>query len=195
MMLLRRSHAGPVIRARHQATALAAAVVVGLGLTATSAVANADRNAKDAVIVVDTSPVNWLSVTWSTMEELVRVDKDGRTVPTLAESYSWIDDKTVEFKLRKGVAFQDGEPFNAKVLGKSFDEVQRWENPHPPGAFLNFAKQTKLDIIDDYTVRFTFPDADSASIMKFRGMHIASSRFWKELGFISKKGGNAEGHW
>ena len=193
-MMLLRSHAAGATGQR-RLTTLAAAIALGLGLNATTTLANADRNAKDAVIVVDTSPVNWLSVTWNTMEELVRVDKEGRTVPTLAESYRWIDDKTIEFKLRKDATFQDGEPFNAKVFRKSFDEVQKWENPHPPGAFLNFAKDTKLTVVDDYTVRFTFPVGDSASLMKFRGMHIASSKFWNELGFVSKKSGNAEGHW
>ncbi|WP_309626744.1 ABC transporter substrate-binding protein, partial [Methylibium sp.] len=122
--------------------------------------------------------MNWLSITWNTMEELVRVDKDGRTVPTLAESYRWVNDTTMEFKLRKGVAFQDGEPFNAKMFRRSFDEVQKSENPHPPGAFLNFAKDTKLEVVDDYTVRFVFPSTDSAAVMKFRGMHVASTKFW-----------------
>ncbi|MGH3850935.1 MAG: hypothetical protein ACRDRT_14750, partial [Pseudonocardiaceae bacterium] len=60
---------------------------------------------------------------------------------------------------------------------------------------LNFAKDTNLTVVDPYTVRFTFPADDSASLMKFRGMHIASTRFWNELGFVSKKAGNAEGHW
>ena len=147
------------------------------------------------VVVVDPSPINWLSVTWNTMEELVRADKEGRTVPGLAASWSWIDDKTLEFKLRPGVTFHDGEPFNARSVRRSFDEVQRWDNPHPPGAFLNFAKGTKLEVVDDYTVRFVFPQTDGAAMMKFRGMHVASTRFWNELGFIDPKTGKAEGHW
>ena len=125
----------------------------------------------------------------------MRVDKDGRTVPTLAESYSWVNDTTLEFKLRKGVKFQDGEAFNAKQFRRSFDEVQKWDAPHPPGAFLNFPKETKLEVVDDYTVRFVFPSTDSAALMKFRGMHVASTKFWNELGFKAKDSGKAEGHW
>ena len=151
--------------------------------------------ATPVITVVDPSPVNWLSITWNTMEELVRVDKDGRTVPTLAESYRWVNDTTMEFKLRKGVAFQDGEPFNAKMFRRSFDEVQKSENPHPPGAFLNFAQDTTLAVVDDYTVRMRFPGGDSAALMKLRGMHIPSTRFWNEWGFIDPKTGTAEGHW
>ena len=97
--------------------------------------------------------------------------------------------------MRKGVKFQDGEAFNAKQFRRSFDEVQRWDSPHPPGAFLNFPKETKLEVVDDYTVRFVFPSTVSAALMKFRGMHVASTKFWTELGFKAKDSGKAEGHW
>ena len=179
----------PRLRSGIRAAAFATA------LACSPSFAFAEWNASNTVTVVDTSPVNWLSVTWNTMEELVRVDNKGNLVPGLAESWTWIDDKTVEFKLRKGVTFQDGEAFNAKVFRKSFDEVQKWDNPHPPGAFLNFDKATKLDVVDDYTVRFTFPKADGAAMMKFRGMHVGSSAFWDKLAFVDAEKKNAEGHW
>ena len=171
------------------------AAALGLAIACSPSFAHAEWNAGNTVTVVDTSPVNWLSVTWNTMEELVRVDHKGNMVPGLAESWKWIDDKTVEFKLRQGVKFQDGEAFNAKQFRRSFDEVQKWDNPHPPGGFLNFDKATKLDVVDDYTVRFTFPKPDGAAMMKFRGMHVGSSAFWDKLGFVDKEKKNAEGHW
>ena len=179
----------PWLRGSLAAAALTAAIACAPSL------GHAQWDASNTVTVVDTSPVNWLSVTWNTMEELVRVDSKGITQPALAESWTWIDDKTVEFKLRKGVKFQDGEAFNAAVFRKSFDQVQKWDNPHPPGAFLNFDKATKLDVVDDYTVRFTFPKPDGAAMMKFRGMHIGSSAFWDKLGFVDSEKKNAEGHW
>src|ERR1700691_892833 len=33
--------------------------------------------------------------------------------PLLAESWKWIDDTTLEFSLRQGVKFQNGDPFSA----------------------------------------------------------------------------------
>ena len=166
-----------------------------LALACSPSFAYAEWNASNTVTMVDTSPVNWLSVTWNTMEELIRVDNKGNISPGLAESWTWVDDKTLEFKLRKGVKFQDGEAFNAKVFRKSFDQVQKWDNPHPPGGFLNFDRATKLDVVDDYTVRFIFPQADGGALMKFRGMHVGSSAFWDKLGFVDKEKNNAEGHW
>jgi len=183
---------------RRRAISLGAVVAVGLALSKLVVFAGEGKPGKDAadtLTVVDLSALNWLSVTWSTMEELVRVDKDGRTVPTLATEWKWLDDRTIEFKLRQGVAFQDGEKFNAHVFRRSFDEVQRWKAPHPPGAFLNFAPATKLSVVDDYTVRFTFPEPDASALMKFRGMHVGSTKFWDEGGFVHKKTGTAEGHW
>ncbi|MEO6057081.1 MAG: ABC transporter substrate-binding protein [Gemmatimonadales bacterium] len=154
-----------------------------------------DATAWRTITVVDPSLLNWLSVTWSTMEELVRVDKDGHTVPTLATGWKWLDPRTIEFKLREGVQFQDGEPFTAKNIKRSFDEVQRWKNPHPPGAFLNFDHKTTLAVVDDHTVRFTFPQPDAAAIMKFRGMHVGSTKFWDSNAFVDKTSGTAESHW
>ena len=37
-------------------------------------------------------------------------------VPCLAQSYKFIDPKTIEMKLRKGVTFHNGEPFNSRGL-------------------------------------------------------------------------------
>lgn len=181
----------PVQRFKKKLTGLAAAMAIGFTLASPSALAVSGNT----ITVVDPSPVNWLWITWNTMEELVRVDKDGRMVASLAESWKWVDDKTLEVKLRKGVKFHDGEKFTGQMFRRSFDEVQRWENPHPPGAFLNYAKDTKLEVIDAYTVRFTFPETDGSAFMKLRGMHVGSTRFWNELGFIDEKTGKAESHW
>ena len=84
--------------------------------------------------VVDPSPLNWLFITWNTMEEPIRIDEDGRTVFALAESADWPDEKTLELKLRQGVRFQDGEPFTAHAIKLNFDEMQRWPRTRPaPG--------------------------------------------------------------
>ena len=66
--------------------------------------------------IVDPSPLNWLFITWNTMEEPVRTDEEGRIVLALAESARWADRQTFELTLRKGIRFQDGEPFNAEAV-------------------------------------------------------------------------------
>jgi ABC-type transport system substrate-binding protein len=145
--------------------------------------------------VVDPSPLNWLFVTWNTMEEPIRVDQDGRVVHALATNARWPDDRTLELDLRAGVRFQDGEPFTAHSVKQNFDEMQRWTAPHPPGTWINFPPESVCEVVDDRTVQFRFPGPDGLAIGKMRGFHIASSAFWNDIGFGYKKFGSGEGHW
>ena len=55
-------------------------------------------------------------------ETLTKINEDGSTSPLLAESWTASPDlKTYTFKLRKGVKFQNGEPFNSAAVKFSFE--------------------------------------------------------------------------
>ena len=174
---------------------LAGVVALGLAATATIASAATTYGPDNTVTVSDGSPVNWLSVTWMTMEEADRVDLAGRTEYALADSWTWVNPTTLELKLRKDIKYQDGTPFTAKNMKTAFDKVNDWSRPHPPGKFLNWAKGSEARIKDDYTVDIVLPEPDSAAFMKLRGMHVPSNAFWDKLGFVDKKTGSANGHW
>ncbi len=58
------------------------------------------RSPVGTVYVFDPSPLNWLFITWNTMEEPIRVDQDGRVVNALATDARWLDDHTLELDLR-----------------------------------------------------------------------------------------------
>ncbi len=150
---------------------------------------------ENTVTVVDPSPVNWLSITWNTMEEPLRVDEHGIGQPTLATGWKWTSPTTLELTLREGVKYQDGTPYTAANMKTAFDKVQDTKNPHPPGAFLNFSPDAKLEVVNAHMVRMTFPGGDSAALMKLRGMHEPSDAFWAKLGFVDEKTGSATGHW
>jgi len=137
--------------------------------------------------VFDPHPLNWLFITWNTMEEPVRTDHDGFTVMALASEATWRDEKTLEVKVRPGARFQDDEPCTAHSIKRNFDEVQRWAAPHPPGTYLNFHPDSEVEVEDDQTCVFHFPEPDGLALGKFRGFHIASSRFWDEIGFGYKR--------
>jgi ABC-type transport system substrate-binding protein len=111
------------------------------------------------------------------------------------EDSRWVDETTFEVTLRQGIRFQDGEEFNTRSFERAFVEVQQWKAPHPPGTSLNFHPDTRLEIVDDYTVRMIFPEPDGTILGKFRGFHLASTRFWDEIGFGYQKLGTGEGHW
>lgn len=60
--------------------------------------------------VFDPHPLNWLFVTWNTMEEPIRTDHEGFIVMALAEAAIWRSDAELEIKVREGARFQDGSP-------------------------------------------------------------------------------------
>ncbi|MFI5360626.1 MAG: ABC transporter substrate-binding protein [Elusimicrobiota bacterium] len=49
-------------------------------------------------------------------ESLVRFDADGRIVPSLAVSWERLGPLRLRFKLRRGVRFHDGEPFDSRAV-------------------------------------------------------------------------------
>ena len=150
---------------------------------------------KDMIYVVDPSPLNWLYVLFNTMEEWIRPDVEGRIILNLAEDYHWLDDLTLEFKLRRNVFFHNGESLSALNIKQSFNEMTRWTAPHPPGTWLNFPPGIRCQVIDDHTVRFHFPVVDGLALGKMRAFHIGNIEFWKKLGFGYAKLGSGEGRW
>lgn len=152
------------------------------------------HNPRGTIRVVDRSPLNWLYITYNTVEELVRTDETGHIVPAAMLSYKWIDRFTFEAKLRPNT-FQDGEKVTAASVKRSFDEMMRWRAPHPPGTQFNQYPGTRMEIIDDETVRIISPKPDGMTLGKLRAMHVMNSRFWDTIGFGYKRNGSGEGHW
>lgn len=92
-------------------------------------------------------------------ENLVIFGKDSMNVePQLAESWSISDDGlTWTFKLRRGVTFHDGTPFNAQAVYDSFARVIDPKHPfHSYGKWrylsLSLGQVDKINILDDYTI-------------------------------------------
>ena len=61
---------------------------------------------------------------YNVYETLTKIKEDGSVSPLLAESWQASPDlKTYTFKLRKGVKFQNGEPFNSAAVKFSFERA------------------------------------------------------------------------
>lgn len=145
--------------------------------------------------VVDRSPLNWLYITYNTVEELVRVAPSGAVEPAAMESYRWVSNTLFEVTLRAENRFPDGERLTAQTVKRSFDEMMKWRAPHPPGTFFNLDPLTKLEVVDDLTVRFHLPRPDSLLLGKLRAMHLMNTRFWETISFGYARQASGEGHW
>ena len=91
------------------------------------------------------------SILSNIFDSLIRFDADYHLVPGLATSWTAIDEKTWEVKLRQGVSFHDGSPFSADDVIFSFDRIKNWDRSGFKGKVSAISKAVK---IDDYTVRF-----------------------------------------
>jgi ABC-type transport system substrate-binding protein len=145
--------------------------------------------------VVDPSPLNWLSITRNTCEALFRVEADGHPAPAGTSSYTWIDNQTLEIRIREGDYFADGEAVTAAAVKRSIDEATKWRAPHPHGTHLNLPLAVPCEITGEHTVRLQLSGPDGFALGKLRALPIMSTRFWEELGFGNKRKGSAEGHW
>ena len=88
-------------------------------------------------------------------DKLVQMDPDSRMIPGIATSWKTVDDKTWEFKLRKGVKFHDGSELTAEDVVYSIDRVP--QVPNSPGPFTAYTKAIiGKQIVDPYTIRFTY---------------------------------------
>ncbi len=91
-------------------------------------------------------------VFYNVQESLVKVDRHGKLVPSLAERWHTADNKNYTFFLKKGVRFHNGREMKAADVKFCFDRALNPETKHP------YAKDYEAvgDIIvkDDYTVTF-----------------------------------------
>ena len=64
-------------------------------------------------------------VHYNILEGLTKINVDGSVTPLLAESWTMdADGKAFTFKLRKGVKFQDGSPFDSSAVKFSFERAK-----------------------------------------------------------------------
>ncbi|MBU3740453.1 MAG: ABC transporter substrate-binding protein [Rhodoferax sp.] len=90
-------------------------------------------------------------VQYNIFETLTKINSDGTVSPLLAESWEVSPDlKTYTFRLRKGVKFQNGEPFNAAAVKFSFERAGGEKSTNKDKR--TFATMDRVAVIDDHTV-------------------------------------------
>lgn len=90
-------------------------------------------------------------------EGLVRYTEDRKIRASLAESWE-AKDREWTFRLRKGVLFHDGTPFNAAAVKAHFDRIVA-EKLFSQSSWTPYI--ARIDVDDDATVRFTTKEPDA----------------------------------
>ena len=147
-----------MIFGRFSAALVAAGLVVslgavpGIGRTAASAATlrwanDGDVNSMDPYARQETF---LLTFTQNIYDPLIRRSKDLKLEPSLATEWAQTAPDVWRFKLRQGVKFSDGTPFNADDVIFSYQRIKQ------PTSALNSNVATVADLvkIDDYTIDF-----------------------------------------
>src|SRR5258708_30833807 len=109
------------------------------------------------------------------MSDLIHINRDSqKTEPSLAKSWTTSGDGRVfTLKLRRGLRFSDGQPFDADDVVFSF-QVYLDEKIHSPQRDLLIVggKPIAVQKIDSYTVRFTLTQPYAAAERIFDSLAI-----------------------
>lgn len=133
-----------------------------------------DQTATIGMVELVTSldpPTDWaIAATWIHMnifDCLVWRDREtAEFAPWLAESYENVDDTTWRFKLRQGVTFHNGEPFNADAVVWTFERILADDTmiTYPQWTFIK-----EINAIDPYTVDIVTQAPEPAMLSKISG--------------------------
>jgi len=109
-----------------------------------------------------------LNLFYNVYDALVTWDpKDiGKLMPELAVSWKSVDPLTWQFKLRQGVKFHNGEPFNADAVKFTVDRLIT-KGVHQ--VYGGFSTIERADVVDAYTVNIVTGKPDPILVKRFAG--------------------------
>src|SRR5579884_504400 len=104
-----------------------------------------------------TYEIDGWSIVHSIYDSLVQYNPSGELEPLLAESYRLLDLLTYEFKLRPGIKFTNGEPFDAQSVVFSVQHLL--DKKTASQVAQNFMVIKAVQVVDPLTVHFQLTEA------------------------------------
>ncbi len=101
-------------------------------------------------------------------------------VPRLATSWERVDNRSIRVKLRRGVAFANGEPVNAESFKYSLDTV--YQKSYAAVRSYLFPSVESVDIVDDNTVRIRTVKPDRTLVPSLTGLSLVPPKMAAQLG-------------
>jgi peptide/nickel transport system substrate-binding protein len=115
----------------------------------------------------------------NTLQTLIKLSHTemGAYEPVLATSWELAPDKSsYTFKLRRGVTFHDGTPFNAEAAKWNLGMWIKSKRPR-------LDKLTSVDVVDNYTIRCNISAWDAVTLADFsKDTFMISPTAWKKNG-------------
>lgn len=115
------------------------------------------------------------------LEGLVRFDPDGRIEPALALEWERLDPLRTRFRLRKGVRFHNGEPFDASSVKFSLERYLDPETRFPGRGFLGPLE--RVEVVDPHTVELVTSRPDGALLNRLAAwVHLVPPAYYAAEG-------------
>jgi peptide/nickel transport system substrate-binding protein len=138
---------------------------------------SSDPTSLDPVMRRETVTYN---VTMNIFDSLLLRKGDTKLSPALATSWTQLDPTTWEFKLRKGVRFQNGEPFDAAAVKFTLDRIL---DPDTKSARrTGYAWVKRVEVVDEYTVRVTTTVPYPLTLAAMAELQIVPPKYYQEVG-------------
>lgn len=100
-----------------------------------------------------------LMITEHIYNNLITLDNEGNLIPDLALSWKILSPREIEFQLREGVKFHNGNDFRANDVVYSFQRMKAM-----PGSGVAVDNLEKVEALDDYKVKLTLKAPSSPFI-------------------------------
>ncbi|MBS7707289.1 ABC transporter substrate-binding protein [Chelatococcus asaccharovorans] len=129
-------------------------------------VASTDVQPRSLDPVMGNAPTSDRYTTGHIFDSLLRQEEDGSLSPWLAESWEVTDGgKGIVFRLRRGVTFHDGTPFNAEAVKINLD---RTRDP-AVGATraVDLMGIESVEVLDDHTVKIALKEVNAGMLAAF----------------------------
>ncbi len=168
------------------------AVAAGLAIALGAAPAQAGKRDNTLKFAADQVPENidayfnnvriGVIIAHHVWDHLVSRDpKTNEYKPSLATAWKWVDPKTLEFDLRQGVKFHNGEPFDADDVVHTLNYVSNPENKVITQTNVNWI--AKAEKLEPYKVRINLKQPFPAALEYLAGpVVIYPNEYYEKVG-------------
>ena len=138
-------------------------------------------NTSDNLLNLVPLAIGGLAASWMTeliWDRLLRISPEGLAEPWAAESYEWVDDRTIDVTIRAGMKWHDGKPVTVDDVIFTFGEVGAMAPMYTP--FLKIIK--KVEVVGDRTVRFNLARPHAPFLTStLAKMNLSPAHIWRPI--------------